>query len=82
MKNILQEYKKYKIEMNAENRWEKATKHHPKSEELMRHVMEIDYKHNDDYFGFKIGGDGDNGEQLMYLMDAYFEMKEKKDKNI
>lgn len=29
------------------------------------------------YDAQKVGGDGDNGEQLLYLMDAFFEMLDK-----
>ena len=39
----------------------------------MNRLMEIDYKYNDDFFCWKIGGDGDNGELLMYELDIYFE---------
>jgi hypothetical protein len=29
-----------------------------------------------DYFGWKCGGDGDNGETLMYELDILFEERE------
>ncbi len=58
------------------NRWEEGMDHHPKSIELMVFLAEHDFSDYDDYFGWKIGGDGDNGENLMYQMDAYFEQKD------
>ncbi len=54
-------------------RWEKGTPHHPKSEALMRFLAEVDYVAYDDSFGWKLGGDGDNGESLMYELDAFFD---------
>ena len=55
-------------------KWLKNMNHHPKSIELYKFISDLDYKHGDT-FCFKSGGDGDNGEQLMYLMDAYFEVQ-------
>jgi len=61
-------------------RWEDGIEHHPKSQELMEFLAEHDFKDMDDYFCWKIGGDGDNGESLMYEMDVYFEQKDIDDK--
>lgn len=66
-----------KVETNIEKRWENGTPHHPKSEETAKSIAEIDYKYGDDYFCFKFGGDGDNGEHLMYLLDIHFERIDK-----
>ena len=57
------------------NRWEDGIDHHPMSERLISFLMEYDY---DDHFRWKKGGDGDNGEALMYQMDAFFEMLDKR----
>ena len=57
---------------NIEARWEKGINHHPLSEHLYKHIERVDMK-NGDSFCFKSGGDGDNGETLMYLMDSWFE---------
>lgn len=59
------------------DRWEEGVEHHLKSLELMRFIAEYDFKDEGDYFCWKTGGDGDNGESLMFLMDAYFEQKDK-----
>ena len=64
------------VETDITKRWEKGTDHHPKSEELVKEIAYLDFKYGDDYFCFKVGGDGDNGEHLMYLLDIYFERKE------
>jgi hypothetical protein len=42
----------------------------------MSYLCEIDVLHYGDYFQWKVGGDGDNGETLMYEMDSYFEQQE------
>ena len=62
------------------DRWGEGVDHHPKSQELMEFLAEHDFKDMDDYFCWKIGGDGDNGESLMFEMDVYFEQKDIDDK--
>ena len=59
--------------MTIAERWEKGIEHDPRSVEIYRAVAAIDFEQNDDYFCWKSGGDGDNGEALMYLLDIYFE---------
>jgi hypothetical protein len=61
-------------------RWEEDIPHHHKSLELMSFLAAHDMADYGDYFCWKVGGDGDNGETLMYQMDAYFEMKDLQDK--
>lgn len=68
--------KAVKRQLTKKNRWEEGIEHHPKSEELMEFLKEHDFKDYGDYFCWKTGGDGDNGESLMYQMDAFFESKE------
>ena len=53
-------------------RWDEGIAHHPKSLALMEHMMAVDYENGDDYC-LKMGGDGDNGEHFMFLMDGFFE---------
>jgi hypothetical protein len=62
-------------ETDINKRWEQGIPHHPKSIELYKFIADLDFK-NGDSFCFKCGGDGDNGEDLMYLLDVYFETKE------
>jgi hypothetical protein len=64
---------KKKKKLTIEQRWLLGTPHNPKSIKLYKAIAEIDYKENSDSFCFKSGGDGDNGESLMYLLDVYYE---------
>lgn len=57
-------------------RWEQGLPHNPKSEEIYKAIAALDFKYGEDYFCFKSGGDGDNGEHLMYLLDMYFDEEE------
>lgn len=59
------------------DRWEKGDPHHPVSERIMNFLMDHDYLDYDDFFCWKVGGDGDNGETLMYQLDAFFELMDK-----
>ena len=68
-----------KYEEQRGDRWENGADHHPKSLEIMKVISEIDLKLYNDYFCWKQGGDGDNGETLMYQLDVYFEAKDRGD---
>lgn len=59
------------------NRWENGIDHHPMSQRLMSFLLEHDLNDYNDYFCWKKGGDGDNGETLMFEMDAFFETMDK-----
>ncbi len=59
--------------LTSQKRWEEGTPHHPKSIALAQFLSEHDFHDYGDYFCWKTGGDGDNGETLMFQMDAYFE---------
>jgi len=65
-----------KTETNLTTRWEKGTDHHPKSLALFKRLEAADFKLAGDSFCFKSGGDGDNGETLMFLMDVVFEAQD------
>ena len=73
MNNLLEKYKSIKLNINDA--------HHPKSIELMEHIEFLDINFTDDYFCWKTGGDGDNGEVLMYLLDMFFKMKDEEEQN-
>lgn len=60
------------IEDNIGSRWRNGIPHHPLSIELVKHIQMMDVN---DVLDISTGGDGDNGEALLYLMDSYFEMK-------
>lgn len=58
------------------DRWEQGIPHDSRSEEIAKAVAEIDYQQGGDSLCLKFGGDGDNGEQLLYALDVYFERKD------
>jgi hypothetical protein len=57
-----------------QRRWEDGIDHHPKALELMAHMQKVDLEEGLP-FDLSTGGDGDNGETLLYLMDSYFEAR-------
>ena len=61
--------------MSIEERWEKGNSHDSRSEELGRFIAAQDVS---DSFCWKFGGDGDNGEDLLYALDIWFERKDQK----
>ena len=66
----------HSVNTDINDRWEQGVPHHPKSVALFKALAEIDWKYGDDFFCWKKGGDGDNGEHLMYELDIYFEQQE------
>lgn len=64
------------IDYDINHRWETGTPHDPRSEELFKSLARIDFDHCGDYFCWKSGGDGDNGETFMYQLDIYFAEKD------
>lgn len=63
--------------ININERWEKGIPHDKRSEEIFSFLKDYDFHFCNDFFCFKSGGDGDNGEHLMYLLDEYFANKDK-----
>lgn len=61
------------VERDINKRWESGMEHHPKSRALFKWLADFDFKECNDCFRWKSGGDGDNGETLMYQLDVYFE---------
>jgi hypothetical protein len=59
-------------------RWGKGIPHDPRSEQIVRALVDIDFNAFGDYFCWKVGGDGDNGESLMYELEVYFELLDKR----
>ena len=64
-----------------EDRWSKGINHHPDSDSLVRDIAEVDFEFFDDHFCWKVGGDGDNGEALMYEIDLLMELRDFELKN-
>ena len=59
------------------DRWGNSVPHRPMSKRLMNFSADYDLIENGDHFNWKTGGDGDNGEILMFEMDAFFELLDK-----
>jgi hypothetical protein len=70
-----------KVTIDTNTRWEEGIAHDPRSEEIFDWISEYDFKFNNDYFCWKSGGDGDNGEELLYELDEYFAAKDKEKQN-
>ena len=70
-----------KLKLIRKDRWEEAIPHHKMSERLIRFLAEHDFNDFKDHFCWKFGGDGDNGEILMYQMDVFFELLDKTKKS-
>ena len=68
-----------KVIININDRWEKGISHDPRSVEIFEFLKDYDFKFCDDWFCWKSGGDGDNGENLMYELDEYFANKDLED---
>jgi hypothetical protein len=64
-------------DIGEKDRWGLGIPHDPRSEEIVRALVDIDLDYFGDHFCWKVGGDGDNGETLMYELDCYFEQKDR-----
>lgn len=53
-----------------------SSDHDPRSQEIYNFIAELDFKCFDDFFCWKSGGDGDNGEYLLGELDSYFKYKD------
>ena len=61
---------------SLKDRLKDCDEHDPRSVKLYEFVSQLDFNEANEAFGFVSGGDGDNGEHLMYLLDCYFESKD------
>lgn len=57
-------------------------RHLKESQELFNFISELDFNEANDFFGWKSGGDGDNGEVLLNELDAYFASSDRKPKYV
>lgn len=62
-----------KLGCTDKDRWNQGIGHHKNSLRLMEFLQKHDSKDYSDYFDWSTGGDGDNGETLMFQLDAFFE---------
>ena len=61
------------VEIDYNNRFENVTDHHPESLKLIKVISTLDEYCMNNELDIKTGGDGDNGELLLYCLDMYFE---------
>lgn len=59
------------------DRWSKGIDHDPRSEAIARLLGQINFDVQADSLCLKFGGDGDNGEELLFALDIYFELQDK-----
>lgn len=69
---LLKRLKSFGIEIDIGKRWEEGISHHALSQDLAKLIYALDS--NGEY---SFGGDGDNGETLLYYTDIFFEMLDK-----
>lgn len=67
---------KVQVTIPLGDRWEEGIEHDARSQEIYGFISDYDWKFNGDALGLSAGGDGDNGEELMYLLDEYFAAKD------
>lgn len=68
---------KHGVEHDVNKRWETGMDHHPEAEVLARAIGNVDFHLCNDQGDWNFGGDGDNGESLLYSMDIIFELRDK-----
>ena len=65
--------------INIDVRWDNGIEHDSKSKLIFNFLQAYDRKFCDNYFDWKSGGDGDNGEFLMYQLDEFFKSNQYKE---
>lgn len=83
MKPVTEDHEKFLARCQAAGvntditqRWERGVPHHPKSVTMGENLECADWLFCSDFFGFKFGGDGDNGEFLLYELDIIFDLED------
>ncbi len=73
----------HEVEKDLTKRWESGAEHHPQSVALYNVLEQLDWDIGGDALSLSSGGDGDNGEHIMYLLDIYFEtIQHNKENNV
>ena len=76
VKELWDKCKELGIEADIGKRWEQGIEHHPMAVRIFDMLEKSDWAFADDYFCWKRGGDGDNGETLMYALSVWIELVE------
>ena len=53
-------------------RWENGMPHDPRSVAIFKGIARVDAEQCSNSFDWRYGGDGDNGEELMFALDVHF----------
>ncbi len=77
VEKLWEKCKQLGIEADVNKRWEQGIEHHPEAVRIFELLRDGDWAFGDDYFCWKHGGDGDNGEALMYTLSIMIELREK-----
>ena len=67
---------KHGIIWNCTKRWEDGIDHHPEAVSMFAMIEESDFAFTGDYFDWNSGGDGDNGETLMFALSVRLELRD------
>ncbi len=70
------------INTSINDRWENGVPHHPRAEIWARRIAAADWLFADGCFDLKFGGDGDNGEFLLYILDILCDLDDAKARQI
>ena len=73
--DLLERLEKYKINTDITDRWQHE-EHRKDAKKLANEIETIDWMFADDSFNFKFGGDGDNGETLIYILDILLDLRD------
>ena len=65
-----------RLGVQVDRRWEDGVPHHPEAERMFAMLKESDWAFGGDYFQWKHGGDGDNGETLMFSLSVLLELRD------
>lgn len=57
------------LNLVALDRWSEGIEHHPMSERCIRYI------HDEGSMDISVGGDGDDGECMMFALDSFWESK-------
>ena len=74
--DIWKKCERFGIEADINKRWEQGIEHHPEAEIIFALIKGSDWWFGNDYFCWKEGGDGDNGETLKYSLSVLLELRD------
>lgn len=77
VKKLWDKCKELGIEADIGKRWEEGIPHHKKAEDIFDMIQLSDWAFAEDYFCWKQGGDGDNGETLKFALSVLCELEDK-----